>query len=352
MDVVALRLQSQRLAGNPLRNAADVVRWFGAVQAQDYAAASWAIGQRSVSATSAVVDRAFERGAIVRTHVLRPTWHFVAPEDVRWMLALTGPRVIAGQRGRHRQLGLDAATIRRAIATIASALERHDVLTRDELGVALKRARIDPAGQRLPHLLMLAELHGLVCSGGRRGKQFTYTLLDARVPAARVLPREEALVELARRYLRSHGPATIHDFSWWSGLSVGDARAAFEVNASRLSRFEVDGRAYWYAPAGKAPMRIGRLAHLLPSYDEYVVAYRFRGGSFDGALRAVPAFDALSPRLFVGGKLRGGWRRTFAKDRVIVDVDPSTPLTSRERTATAAAVKRYGTFLGLPAMPA
>ena len=351
MDVVALRLQSQRLAGNPLRNAADVVRWFGAVQAQDYAAASWAIGQRSVSATSAVVDRAFERGAIVRTHVLRPTWHFVAPEDVRWMLALTGPRVIAGQRGRHRQLGLDAATIRRAIATIASALERHDLLTRDELGVALKRARIDPAGQRLPHLLMLAELHGLVCSGGRRGKQFTYTLLDARVPAARVLPREEALVELARRYLRSHGPATIHDFSWWSGLSVGDARAAFEVNASRLSRFEVDGRAYWYAPAGKAATRPGPLAHLLPYYDEYVVAYRFRGGSFDEkTLRATPAFDALSPRLFVGGKLRGGWRRTFAKDRVIVDVEPSTPLTPRERTATAAAMKRYGAFVGLPAV--
>src|SRR5207253_6915162 len=159
--------------------------------------------QRSEAVTSALVDRALQRGAIVRTHVLRPTWHFVAPEDVRWMLALTGPRIIAGQRGRHRQLGLDAATIRRAIATIARALDRDDVLTRDEIGAALKRARIDPGGQRLPHLLMLAELNGIVCSGGRRGKQFTYALLDARVPAGRGRPRGEALGEGGRRSLRS-----------------------------------------------------------------------------------------------------------------------------------------------------
>jgi hypothetical protein len=235
MDIPRERLSHQRIDGRALEQPVDVVRWLVASQAQDFAGAKWSVGLRTEAANDAAVERAFNEGAILRTHMMRPTWHFVTQEDIRWMLALTAPRVHAVNASRYRQLGLDAATLTKAVTTMTRALEGGHELTRDELRAALARARIGTDGQRMAYILMHAELEAAICSGARRGKQFTYALLDERAPRARVLSREDALAELGARYFASRGPATVQDFAKWSGLTL-EARRGLEAAAPKLRR--------------------------------------------------------------------------------------------------------------------
>ena len=187
------------------------------------------------------VEQAFNDGQILRTHVLRPTWHFVAPEDIRWLLALSAPRIHAANAYYYRQAGLDAKTFAKSCAMIHRALEGGKTLTRAELAVHLKRAKVPADGLKLAYLMMHAELEGVICSGPRRGKQFTYALLDERVPATKPKTRDEALAELARRYFASHGPATVRDFAWWSGLTVKDAQQAIDSVRPRLESSTIGG---------------------------------------------------------------------------------------------------------------
>jgi len=194
------RLQHQRLAQNPLATPAEIVTWLGAVQAQEYAGAKWALGLRLPNATDEVLERAFAEGTILRTHVLRPTWHFVTPADIRWLLDLSAPRVTAANAHMYRQLELDPALFARSHAVMAGALQGGRYLTRAEIGSALARSGIAADGLRLVYLLMRAELDAVVCSGPRRGNQVTYALLEERATPARRLPREEALAELTQRY--------------------------------------------------------------------------------------------------------------------------------------------------------
>ncbi len=224
-SLIVDRLRNQRLVASACKTPEAVVAHLGAVQSQDYTGAAWAVGQRAPGLTAADVEAAFTAGRVLRTHVLRPTWHFVAPADIRWMLALTAPQVHARLRTYDQSLELDTKVYSKARVVMERALEGGQFLTRIELGAALRRARIVAAGQRLAHLAMHAELEGSICSGPRRGKQFTYALLAERAPKARTLAREAALAELARRYFASHGPATLRDFVWWSGLRVKDAAA-------------------------------------------------------------------------------------------------------------------------------
>jgi hypothetical protein len=198
-NLLGARLFNQKLLRSDFRSPAEVVRWLGAVQAQDYPAAKWGLALRAPGVSDADVERAFEEGDILRTHVLRPTWHFVAPSDIRWMLSLTGPRVHAAQAYYYRILGLDPKTRRRSRAAVERALRGGAALTRAELALVLKRHRIAVDGLRLAHLMADAELEGVVVSGPRKGKQFTYALLEERAPGAPDLPREEALAELTLR---------------------------------------------------------------------------------------------------------------------------------------------------------
>ena len=219
------RLASQRLANQGLVSPSfttpvDVVSWLGAVQAQDYYGAKWAVGQRMREATDDAIEAAFTEGAILRTHVLRPTWHFVAPADIRWMLRLTAPRVNTTIGSYYRKLGLDDTVFRRTNKALTRALRGGRQLTRDALRQAVDRAGVVADGVRFGFILLRAELDGVICSGPREGKQFTYALLDERVPEARALTRDEALAELTRRYFTSRGPATVRDFVWWSGLTA------------------------------------------------------------------------------------------------------------------------------------
>ena len=345
------RLAQQRLAARPLATAAEVVAWLGAVQAQDYPGAKWALGQRMRAATDDAIERAFSDGAILRTHVMRPTWHFVTPADIRWMLALTAPRVNAAMAYYFRQFELDDALFARTNAVIAAALQGGQHLTRAELGTALARAGINATGTRLAHIVSRAELDAVVCSGPRRGKQFTYALLDERVPPARPLSRDEALAELTRRYFMSHGPATVRDFTWWSGLTVASAKAGLDMAGSALSQETLGGQPHWFAPSELSAAAPSHAPYLLPTYDEFLVGYAAfdatrRGGEQRGqGARAPLTFDAP---LVIGGQVAGNWRRSFQRGTVVFERAPFAPLTAAEDAAVTTAAERYGQFLGMP----
>ena len=353
LDLVAYRLHNQYLSQSKFTQAADLVRCLGAVQAQDFAGAKWAISLRSSGLTDAEIERAFTDGVILRTHVLRPTWHFVAPEDIRWMLALTAPRVRAQMAFMDRQLELDPAIFKKSNAALHKILQGGKQMTRAELEPAFQKAGIPAQGQRLGHLLMHAELEGIVCSGPRKGKQFTYALLEERVPAARALTREESLAELLTRYITTRGPATLQDFSWWSGLTLTDARAGMEMVKPQFLSETIDQQTYWFAETQSAPRKNSYPAYLLPNYDEFFIAYKDRRAigqvaEQTGIQKDDPAL--LSNVILLNGQIAGGWKRTLAKDKVQVEASLLHPLSSTEKQALAQAADRFGEFLELPTL--
>jgi DNA glycosylase AlkZ-like len=348
--IAAGRLVNQGIDRVRHRKAADVVEWLGAVQAQEYEPAKWGLGLRMTDAADADIERAFEEGRILRTHVMRPTWHFVTPADIRWMLELTAPSVHGRMAVYDRQLGLDAATKARGMAVMERALGDGQLLTRAELGERLPQAGLAMNSTRLAHLALHAELEGVICSGPRRGKKFTYALIAERAPNARKLPRDEALAELSLRYFRSHGPATVRDFVWWSGLNTGDAKRGLEMIRARKQ--DVDGHTYWTAgSAAKAPASV-QLAHLLPIYDEYVVSYRDRVAVPHGP-SMIPSgtgggYVTFQHALVIGGQIAGTWRMSRSAREVAIAATPLRRLSPKERSAVADAAARYGRFANLP----
>ena len=352
-DIARRRLAGQHLTAPTLAGPADVVRRLGAVQAQDYPGAKWAVALRTRGIVAdSVVEQAVADGSIVRTHVLRPTWHFVAPADIRWMLALTAPRVSAAMAHYNRKLELDAVVFRRSNAALTRALRDGQQLTRAELAAVLRRARIGVDGsQRLGHLMMQAELDAVVCSGARRGKQFTYALLEERVPAAPTLDRDEALLELTKRYFATRSPATPYDFAWWSGLTVADATKGIQMASPALEREVLGGRVYWSDPSAESASTASLTAHLLPNYDEYFIGFKDRSaiGQRLKSSELVTGGDALTAHVVaVDGQLVGGWRRTLTKQGVAVELKLLTRLTSAEERAVELAARAYGEFLDLP----
>lgn len=346
------RLAAQRLARRTAGAPRDLVAWLGAVQAQDYAAAKWALGVRLGATTDAAIERALDEGAILRTHTLRGTWQLVTPDDVRAQIALAAPRVAQKLATRWRELDLDAGAFRRANAALARALAAGEALTRAEIARVLSKARISPEGQRLSHLLLRAELDAVVCSGPRRGKQSTHVLLDARAPrrgAPDPDPRDAA-ADLARRYFRSRGPATLDDFVWWSGLTTSEARLALEAAAPGLAREDFGGATYHFDDA-VAPARVrATRAHLLPAFDEWLVAYRDRTATLARAyVGRLAGGGMLDPCVVVDGAVVGTWRRTLARRGAAIAIAPFAPLDASARAAVEAAVAPYAAFLGVEA---
>jgi hypothetical protein len=350
-EIVSARLRNHKLSSPTFSRPVDVVRWFGAVQAQDFHGAKWALALRMRKATNAIVEEAFNRGEIVRTHLLRPTWHFVAPDDIGWLLQLTAPRINVRCAGTFRQYELDAQVFKRSNRTLTNALKGGKHLTRAELKAALNRARIAANDTiRLAHILLRAELDGVVCSGPRRGNQFTYALLEERVrePGTRLTP-DEALAELTRRYFASHGPATLADFVWWSGLTTNDARRGIEMLDGEIEKTEIGENVYWNAaPASsrqRSPSRSSE-AHLLPAYDEYNVAYKNRRPVYDEASRFT-TWDALGPTVIVAGKIVGLWSNSLKKNSLTIAVEAARSLNNREALAIEKAARQYADFLGV-----
>ena len=346
-DIARLRMRNLRLWGTPFESPEDVVDWLGAVQSQDFGPAKWSIAERATGLDDAAVQKAFDEGTILRTHVLRPTWHFVLPEDIRWMLELTGPRVRRQMSHYDRLLGLDAAVSRKCTRLIAKALKREGRLTRKELSAVLEKAGIPAKGQRLGHIVINAELDGVICSGGLRGKQHTYAPLDERAPNAKRLGRDAALAELTRRYFTSHGPATAKDIKWWSSLTLAEIKRGLDMIGSGLDQETVGGVTYWFA-GDAIPLRSrAPRAHLLQPYDEYIVGYSETRYALDrsGTARSIP--NLFGGAILVDGQVAGQYKRTLTKDSVIVEASLFRPLNKTETNELRAAAKRLGEFLGL-----
>jgi hypothetical protein len=349
-DVIRQRFFTQHISEPRLAAPEAVVAWLGAMQSQDYAGAKWSVGQRVANGTDAEVERAFASGAILRTHVLRPTWHFVTPADIRWMLELTAPRVHALNAYYYRKFELDEAVFKRVHALFAQALQGGKRLTRPELAALLSQAGIVADKLRLSYIMMHAELEGLICSGAPRGKQQTYALLAERAPHAGTMPRDEALAELAHRFFASHGPATLKDFVWWSGLSVADAKAGLAMVERRLAHEVVDGQTLWFSAAAPTVEPAPMAACLLPEYDESILVYKSMNVPDLPWTIARDSWTDLFYRPVVIDEQRAGtWRRTIANGAVVIETNLFTSLDPDQARLLAAAAERFGAFLGMPA---
>jgi hypothetical protein len=343
------RLAAQQLASPALRSPLELVRHMGAVQAQDYAGGLWAVGVRLAGATEADVERAIAAAEIVRTWPMRRTLHLVPAEDARWMVRLLAARLLAGAAYRYRALGLSEDDLARAGRILARAMRGRPPLTRAAAYEALRRGGVAPEGQRGMHVLAHHAQAGLICCGPREGRQPTFVLLEEWVARSVEPSRDEALATLARRYFGGHGPATLHDFAWWSGLRVTDARCAIEAAGSELVEERRDGASAWVAADAAAGAKRGRTpaAALLPPWDEFLVAYRDR----TAPTRELPA-ELANPLQFLGkplvlvdGTVRGAWRRRARPSGVRLTLERWVELTARERGAIERAVARYRDYL-------
>lgn len=342
------RLANQHISGHRFQRPEQVVQWLGAVQAQDYLGALWGVGLRMEQATEAAVEQTLTEGAIVRTWPMRGTLHFVAAADIRWMLELMTPRIVAASKRRlEQQFDLDEKTFSRSRELFVRELQGGRRLERNQMYQMLEQANISAAGQRGLHILWRLAQEGVICFGPRQGKQQTFVLLDEWVPNPRRLERDEALAELAGRYFTSRGPATLQDFTWWSGLTSIDAKAGIEMARPEIIEEKINDRTYWLAPSQPDHVDPSPTAYLLPAYDEYTVAYKDRSAVLD-PLHAADTNSGngiFKPTIVVDGQVVGVWKRTLERGSVLIATSMFRSLTKAEQLAVDGAAERYKRFL-------
>jgi len=341
-----IRLTNHLLAKSKFSLPHQAVAWMGAMQAQDFNMAKWAVGVRIPGCTEKMTADAFNKGEILRTHVLRPTWHFVAPEDIRWMLQLTAPRIVSSMKSRDAELGVTGEFISKGFQVIEEALRDNNHLTRDELVEKLQIDGIAVSSSQMYHLMFHAELSGLVCSGAMQGKEQTYALLEERVPETKTLIRHEALAKLAKIYFTGHAPATLQDFVWWSGLSVADARHGLEAVKTNFVSEKYDERIYWMPSDTENISAENEKIYLLPAFDEYIVAYRNRSAVLpdENHQRAVSSNGVFRPVIIGNGRVIGLWKKAVSKNKTII-TDFFEPVEQTTQELTNEAEIRFKQFL-------
>lgn len=341
------RMHNQQIASGGITTPKELINHMGAMQAQEFNHAKWAVGLRLPDFTEKQVEDAFNRGEILRTHLMRPTWHFVSPEDIYWLVALSAKQIKSAMKARNRQLELTEEVFKTSQEVIIKALEGNRHLTRDELSGFLNAAGISTKEQRLPHILMEAEIDRVICSGPMKGKKQTYALLEERVPNKIELTTDEALALLAKKYFTSHGPATIADFTWCSGLPVNQARKAVALNNNHLLSETINDETYWFAE-NHTIIPQPDSAFLLPAFDEYLVSYKNREAAISGDdhAKAVSKNGIFWPILVVNGKISGMWKKTVKKDLLIVEIDHFRPHSAREKKLVEKAANAYGMYCG------
>ena len=344
-----LRLHNQKLIGAGFDRPVDAVRWFGALQAQDYASVIWAMSLRSSSIQKSAIESAILERSIVRTWLLRGTLHVVAAADLGWLLNLLGPRQIQASRRRYLQLELDEATFSACFKVIGQALDEADQLTRDNLCRLLEKSGIAAAGARGYHILRRTALEGLICFGPPAGKQETFILTDWLQPAIESYDHEAALTALAIRYFRAHGPATLGDFIWWSGLKVKDARTGIALASSKLKQVVVEDEAYWFSETSAGPPDSSPSALLLPAYDEYYLGYKRRDMILNSTYdkRAVSNNGVFRPTIVSDGQVVGTWKHKLTRRQVQIALNLFRPLLAEEKQRLALSVSQFGAHLDL-----
>lgn len=358
-DIINYRLFNQQITRTAFNTPQEIVGWMVAMQAQEYAMSKWAIGLRLGNVTDADVEKAFNDGQILRTHLLRPTWHFATPEDIRWLIELTAPRIRKAMVYYERELELDNQLFRKCNDIIVKALTGGYHLTRTALCDLLENNGISLNGRQMGHVMMNAEMDCLVCSGRREGKQFTYALFDERAAKTKSIDKDEALLLLAQRYFTSRGPATLKDFSVWSGLTITDAKKAGSMLDSKLFTKEVfNGNEYLLnketlelaqdSSSSELVKKVQR-SFLMPDYDEYGIGYIDRTAIFNPITitnefkRNNPVFDRM---IIVDGIIEGTWKRTIKGKTVVVETYPFRELSKAKSEAVKKAVNRFVKFTG------
>jgi hypothetical protein len=344
------RLENHRITQGKFKHASQVVSWFGAMQAQDYASVKWAVGLRCAQTTDTLVEEEIAKQAIVRTWLMRGTLQIVAAPDIHWMLALLSPRIVAARARRYQQLGLDDATLARNRELLIRELEGGNRLTRKEVMFTLEQAGISTRGQRGYHILGHAALEGVICFGPNQGKEQTFVLLRDWVPSSQKMKSDEALAELARRYFQSHGPATLKDFVGWSGLRLTVARKALELVKDEFQQETIAGQTCWEFPHEAMSEVPSPTIHLLPAFDEYYLGYQDRRAVLDPHYdkTVVSSNGMFRPIIVLDGQVVGTWKRILKKESVTITASPFTPLTGQKGQALVTAAERFGAFLGLP----
>lgn len=349
LSIAAHRLHNQHISHVRFHTPAEVVAWLGAMQGQDYPGVKWSVGLRLSGSTDADIEQAIVDKAIVRTWVMRGTLHLVAGADARWMVELVAPRVIAGLAARHRQLELDEATFSHSHDVLLKALEGGQQRTRKQLFEALEKAGVSTSGQRGYHILGRASLDGLLVQGVEARKDPLFMLRDEALPNARTMPRDEALAQLARRYFLSRGPATLQDFAWWSGMTMGDARAGLEDVKDQLIEETIEGERYWLSP-DTTPVK-GEPAYAPPGFDEYLLGYKVRDAVLDPlhVTKVCPGKNGIFfPTMVIHGRIVGIWKRSLTKSKIVVTTAPFESVSKTDMKAFRAGVERYGEFMQMP----
>ncbi len=346
-SILTIRLHTHHLLSSKFSKPEQVVKWLGAVQSQDFPAAKWALGIRLNNSTDALVEQAYNEGKFLRTHIMRPTWHFVMPEDIVWMQQLTSHRVKQFAATYNKKLELTEEVFAFTTNIIVKALEKHKYLTRQEIKQILLKEKIETNVQRLAHIMFWPELDGLICSGPKKGKQFTYALLAERAPHAKTLPKEEALAKLAFKYFESHGPAQVKDFSWWSGLTVKDAQLGVELIKEKLEKQIIEEKEYYFSPASHISTFTEPQALLLSIFDEYVIAYKDRS-ALAGKISAEQMLamgNALTAVIVLNGGIVGTWKRKLKKDNVEFEINLFNKHSAKEMNAIEKAQEEYKRFV-------
>ena len=348
-NIAAIRLVNHQLTTTDYTTPHQIIGHFGMIQAQDFNSAKWAIGARLNGCTEKMIHEAFDKGEILRTHVLRPTWHFVTPENIRWMLQLSANRIIQSMKSRDRDLGLTSEIYAKCYRIIEKALEKDISLTREELTNIMHNAGMEFDSSQMYHIIMRAEANGIVCSGALREKIQTYALLEKRVPATKPLTKEKSLSKLARIYFTGHGPAALQDFVWWSGLSVGEARQGLESVQTEFISETVDGQRYWMPDADFNPLSDGKSkVHLLPAFDEYIVGYKDRTAviTSENHKKAISSNGVFRPVIIKAGKVIGLWKKASSGKKTIT-ITPFEPIDNSTQQLIDLAAEKFGCFDGI-----
>jgi hypothetical protein len=348
-DILRLRLSNQQISGNNLKKPEEVVARLGAIQAQDYSGAKWSIGLRIKNCSEKDVENAIADRSIVRTWPMRGTLHFIAAQDVRWMLSLLTPRILSGMAGRHRQLELNSAILHKSHDLLAKAMEGGRQLMRSEIYHILENQGLATKDQRGIHIINYLAQIQLLCHGTHNDKQPTYVLLDDWITDSRKIDGDEALSEITLRYFASHGPATIQDFAWWTALKVSDAKKGLQAVSGNLDSSQCDGDVYWFAK-GLSDQIPAKTVHLLPGFDEYMLGYTNRSLMVGKEYlpRIVPGNNGMfMPTIVIDGEVKGLWKRTIQRSTASIEILPFDKITQTNLDRIKSAVRRYEKYLNM-----